>query len=115
MSQPVVQDDRSPGKVWGGVDLLFGRHRAARTTFGPLLIERGVPGESFGTHVTHQRLEVLGRLVDADQRRPQVGAVLPLDQAREVLCRVAGGHTLGKGVPQGHEVGPPTSTVLWCR
>jgi NADPH:quinone reductase-like Zn-dependent oxidoreductase len=28
--------------------------------------------------------------------RPQIEAVLPLDQAREALARVAGGHTRGK-------------------
>ena len=36
------------------------------------------------------------RLVDAGALRPQVEAVLPLDQAREALARVAGRHTRGK-------------------
>jgi NADPH:quinone reductase-like Zn-dependent oxidoreductase len=32
--------------------------------------------------------------------RPQVEAMLPLEQAREALARVAGGHTRGKIVLQ---------------
>jgi NADPH:quinone reductase len=35
-------------------------------------------------------------MVEAGQLRPQVGAVLPLDQAREALAQVAGRHTRGK-------------------
>jgi hypothetical protein len=38
-------------------------------------------------------VEALGRLVDAGALRPQVEAVLPLDQARQALTRVAGRHT----------------------
>jgi NADPH:quinone reductase-like Zn-dependent oxidoreductase len=38
----------------------------------------------------------LRRLVDAGQLQPQVGAVLPLEQARQALERVAGRHTRGK-------------------
>ena len=40
------------------------------------------------------------RLVDAGALRPQVEAVLPLDQARQALTRVAGRHTRGKIVLQ---------------
>jgi NADPH:quinone reductase len=62
----------------------------------PAQLERGITGESFAAHVNRQRLEALGRLVDAGKLRPQVEAVLPLEQAREALARVAGRHTRGK-------------------
>jgi NADPH:quinone reductase len=68
---------------------------------GPALrLERGITGESFAAHGGRQRLEALARLVEAGQLRPQVEAVLPLDQAREALERVARGHTRGKIVLQ---------------
>ena len=69
----------------------------------PLLPERGITGESFAAHGGRQRLEQLGRLVDAGTLRPQVEAVLPLEQARQALARVAGRHTRGKIVLQ---IGP---------
>lgn len=56
----------------------------------PAQLERGVTGESLTAHVDRPRLEQLGLLVDAGQLRPQVGAVLPLEQVREALARVAG-------------------------
>ena len=59
-------------------------------------LERGITGESFAAHVDRQRLEALRRLVDAGTLHAQVEAVLPLDQAREALARVAGRHTRGK-------------------
>jgi NADPH:quinone reductase len=62
----------------------------------PAQLERGITGESFAAHVGRQRLEALRRLVDAGKLRPQVAAVLPLDQAREALAHVAGRHTRGK-------------------
>ena len=62
----------------------------------PAQLERGITGESFAAHGGRQRLEALGRLVDAGKLRPQVEAVLPLEQAREALARVAGRHTRGK-------------------
>jgi NADPH:quinone reductase-like Zn-dependent oxidoreductase len=106
------------GAVPGGVDLLFdaagGQTRdqaldavrdGGRTisivfpgASGPL--ERGITGETFAAHVTRQRLETLRRLVDAGTLRPQIATVLPLDQARDALARVAGGHTRGKIVLQ---------------
>jgi NADPH:quinone reductase len=66
----------------------------------PAQLERGITGESFAAHVNRQRLEALRRLVDAGTLRPQVEAVLPLEQAREALARVAGRHTRGKIVLQ---------------
>ena len=66
----------------------------------PAQLERGITGESFAAHVDRPRLEQLGRLVDAGQLRPQVGAVLPLEQVREALARVTGRHTRGKIVLQ---------------
>jgi NADPH2:quinone reductase len=62
----------------------------------PAQLERGITGEAFAAHVGRQRLEALGRLVSAGRLRPQVEAVLPLDQAREALARVAARHTRGK-------------------
>jgi NADPH2:quinone reductase len=69
----------------------------------PAQLERGITGESFAAHVTRHRLEALRRLVDTGRLRPQVEAVLPLDQAREALARVAGRHTRGKIVLQAHQ------------
>ena len=66
----------------------------------PAQLERGITGESFAAHVGRERLEDLRRLVDAGTLRPQVEAVLPLDQAREALTRVAGRRTRGKIVLQ---------------
>jgi NADPH:quinone reductase-like Zn-dependent oxidoreductase len=107
--------------VPGGVDLLFdgaggqtrdqaldavrdgGRAISIILQGTPLLPERGITGESFAAHGGRQRLEQLGRLVDAGTLRPQVEAVLPLEQARQALARVAGRHTRGKIVLQ---IGP---------
>ena len=66
----------------------------------PAQLERGITGESFAAHGGRERLEALSRLVDAGTLRPQVEAVLPLDQTREALTRVAGRHTRGKIVLQ---------------
>jgi NADPH:quinone reductase len=103
----------------GGVDLLFdaagGQTRdqalgavrdAGRAIFivlhspPPAQLERGITSESFAAGVDRHRLESLNRLVDSGKLRPQVGAVMPLGQAREALARVAGGHTRGKIVLQ---------------
>jgi NADPH:quinone reductase-like Zn-dependent oxidoreductase len=62
----------------------------------PAQLGRGITGESFAAHVNRQRLEALRRLVEAGTLRPQVSAVLPLEQAREALARVADQHTRGK-------------------
>jgi len=66
----------------------------------PAQLERGITGESFAAHIDRQRLEALRRLVDAGTLRPQVEAVLPLEQARAALAQVAGRHTRGKIVLQ---------------
>lgn len=104
--------------VPGGVDLLFdgsggqtrdqaiGAVRDGGRVISIVLqgpdaqLERGITGESFAAHVDRPRLEALCRLVDAGTLRPQVEAVLPLDQAREALARAAGRHTRGKIVLQ---------------
>jgi NADPH:quinone reductase len=57
-------------------------------------------GESLDADVNRQRLEAIGRLVEAGRLHPQVEAVLPFDQVREALERVAGRHTRGKIVLQ---------------
>jgi NADPH:quinone reductase len=62
----------------------------------PAQLERGITGESFAAHVNRQRLEALRRLVDTGRLRPQVDEVLPLEQSRQALERVAGRHTRGK-------------------
>jgi NADPH:quinone reductase len=105
--------------VPGGVDLLFDaaggqtRDQAlgavlddGRAVFivlqspAPDPLPRGITGESFAASIDRDRLEELGRLVDTGKLRLQVEAVLPLEQAREALARVAGGHTRGKVVLQ---------------
>jgi NADPH:quinone reductase-like Zn-dependent oxidoreductase len=102
--------------VPGGVDLLFdaagGQTRdqavgaireGGRAIFlvgPPAQLRRGVAAESLDADVTRQVLEAIGRLVEADRLRPQVEAVLPFEQVREALERVAGRHTRGKIVLQ---------------
>ena len=66
----------------------------------PAQLERGITGESFSADVTRQRLEAIGRLVDAGKLHPQIEAVFPFEQVREALGRVAGRHTRGKIVLQ---------------
>ena len=100
--------------VSGGVDLLFdgaggqtrdqaldavhdgGRAISIVLQGTPLQPERGITGESFAAHGGRPRLEQLATLVDAGKLRPQAETVLPLDQAREALARVAARHTRGK-------------------
>jgi len=100
--------------VPGGVDLLFdaaggqtrdqalgavrdgGRAISIVLQGTPIPLERGITGESFAAHGGRPRLEQLAALVDAGKLRPQAETVLPLDQAREALARVAARHTRGK-------------------
>ena len=100
--------------VPGGVDLLFdgaggqtrdraldavrdgGRAMSIVLQDTPLPLARGITGESFAARGGRPRLEQLAALVDAGQLRPQAETVLPLEQAREALARVAAGHTRGK-------------------
>jgi len=102
--------------VPGGVDVLFdaagGQTRdqavgavreGGRAIFlagAPAQLRPGVVGESLDADITRQRLEAIGRLVEAGRLRPQVEAVLPFDQVREALERVADRHTRGKIVLQ---------------
>jgi NADPH:quinone reductase len=104
--------------VPGGVDLLFdaagGQTRdqaisavrdGGRAVFivlqgSPAQLERGISGEPFAAHVDRQRLAALNRLVDAGALRPQVSAVLPLEQVGQALAQVASRHTRGKLVLQ---------------
>jgi NADPH:quinone reductase len=98
----------------GGIDLLFdgaggqtrdqaldavrdgGRAISIVLQGAPFQLERGIAGGSFAAHGGRPRLEQLAALVDAGKLRPQAETVLPLDQAREALARVAGRHTRGK-------------------
>jgi len=98
--------------VPGGVDVLLdsagGRTRnqavgavreGGRAVFlvGPgAQLPPGIVAVSFYADVTRQRLEAIGRLVDAGKLRPQIEAILPLEQVGEALERVAGRHTRGK-------------------
>lgn len=102
--------------VPGGVDLLFdgaggetrqqaigalrdgGRAITIALQGEPARPERGITIEAFAARGDRRRLEELTRLVDAGALRPQVQAVLPLEQSREALARVAGQHTRGKVV-----------------
>jgi NADPH:quinone reductase len=102
--------------VPGGVDVLFdaagGQTRdqavgavreGGRAIFlvgAPAELGRGVVGVSLDADVNRQKLEAIGRLVEAGTLRPQVEAVLPFEQVREALERVAGRHTRGKIVLQ---------------
>ena len=79
----------------------------------PARLERGVAGESFAAHGGRERLEALSRLVDADTLRPQVEAVLPFDQAREALTRVAGRRTRGKIVTGSGSSGTACKPSPW--
>ena len=63
-------------------------------------LARGITGEAFAARGGRPRLEALSRLVEAGTLHAQVEAVLPLDQARQALAQVAGGHTRGKVVLQ---------------
>ena len=100
----------------GGVDVLFdaagGQTRdqavgavreGGRAIFlagAPAQLRPGVVGESLDADITRQRLEAIGRLVETGRLRPQVETVLPFEQVREALERVAGRHTRGKIVLQ---------------
>jgi NADPH:quinone reductase-like Zn-dependent oxidoreductase len=104
--------------VPGGVDLLFdgagGQTRdqaigavrdGGRAVFivlqgPPAQLERGISGEPFAAYVDRQRLAALNRLVDAGALRPQVSAVLPLEQVGQALAQVASRRTRGKIVLQ---------------
>jgi NADPH:quinone reductase-like Zn-dependent oxidoreductase len=100
--------------VPGGVDLLLdcsggstrdqaigvvrdgGRVESIVLAGPPLRLDRGITGEAFAAHGGRERLEALTRLVEAGTLRPQLAATLPLEQARQALEQVAGGHTRGK-------------------
>ena len=70
------------------------RQRHARAGRDPAQVDLVV------AHGGRELLEALSRLVDAGALRPQVEAMLPLDDAREALSRVARRHTRGKIVLQ---------------
>ncbi len=102
--------------VPGGVDVLFdaagGQTRdqavgaireGGRAIFlvgPPAQLRQGVVAESLDADVTRQVLDAIGRSVDEGKLRPQIEAVLPFEQVREALERVAGRHTRGKIVLQ---------------
>jgi NADPH:quinone reductase len=102
--------------VPAGIDLLFdaaGGHtrdqavgavreggRAIFLAGAPAQLRPGIVGESLDADITRQTLEAIGRLVEADRLRPQVETVMPFEQVREALERVAGRHTRGKIVLQ---------------
>jgi NADPH2:quinone reductase len=101
--------------VRGGVDILFDgaggqtRDQAVRAVReggraiflngAPDHLWPGVDGVSLDADVNRQKLEAIGRLVEAGSLRPQV-EVLPFEHVDEALQRVASGHTRGKIVLQ---------------
>jgi NADPH:quinone reductase len=87
--------DQAVGAVRDG-----GRAISVIPPFGHRELERGISSDSFAATGSREMLETLSRMVDAGQLRPQVEAVLPLDQVREALRRVASRHTRGKVVLQ---------------
>ncbi|HEY2505917.1 MAG TPA: NADP-dependent oxidoreductase [Streptosporangiaceae bacterium] len=104
--------------VPGGVDLLLdaaggqtateavgavrdgGRAVFIVLTGPPPQLDRGITGEPLAAHIDRRRLQSLSRLVEVGRLRPQVEAVLSIDQARAALARVADHHTRGKIVLQ---------------
>ena len=56
----------------------------------------GITAEVFSASVNRERLEAVAALVSGGRLRVEVEKVLPLDQAREALEAVQGGHTRGK-------------------
>ncbi len=56
----------------------------------------GITAEVFSASVIRERLEAVAALVSGGRLRVEVEKVLPLDQAREALEAVQGGHTRGK-------------------
>jgi NADPH2:quinone reductase len=102
--------------VPGGVDVLFDAAggdtrdqavgavrdggRAIFLVGAPDQLGRGVAGEALDAEINRERLDAIARLVDEGKLRPQIEAVLPLEQAREALERVGGRHTRGKVVLQ---------------
>lgn len=89
--------------VPGGVDLLLdaagrqtrdqavsavrdgGRAVSILLADAPPPLERGITFDTFGAHITRQRLEALTRLVDDSKLHAQIAAVFPLEEAREAL------------------------------
>jgi NADPH2:quinone reductase len=87
--------DQAVGAVRDG-----GRAISVIPPFGHRELERGISSDSFAATGSREMLETLSRMVDAGQLRPHVEGVLPLDQVREALRRVASRHTRGKVVLQ---------------
>jgi NADPH2:quinone reductase len=63
---------------------------------GSPALERNISADAFAADVNHERLDALNRLVEEGKLRVAVKEVFPLDQVRDALERVAGGHTRGK-------------------
>ena len=65
---------------------------------GPDAGPRGISFERFSAASGRERLATLAKMADEGRLRVELEAELPLDQAREAIERVAGGHTRGKVV-----------------
>jgi NADPH:quinone reductase-like Zn-dependent oxidoreductase len=78
--------DQALGAVRDGAPAIF---LVLQST--PAQLERGITDESFAAHVDRPRLEQLGPPGRCRPAAAQVGAVLPLEQVREALARVAAG------------------------
>jgi NADPH:quinone reductase len=72
--------------------------RAVGIVFGQEEAPAGISFERFSAGSGRARLEKLAEMADAGRLRVELAAALSLEQAREALERVAGGHTRGKVV-----------------
>jgi NADPH:quinone reductase-like Zn-dependent oxidoreductase len=104
--------ERARAVVPGGVDILFdaagGQTRdqavgalreGGRAIFlvgAPAQLEQGLSSESLDADITRSGLETLSQLVEEGSMRVELDAVLPFEQVREAVERVAGRHTRGK-------------------
>jgi NADPH:quinone reductase-like Zn-dependent oxidoreductase len=72
---------------------------AVGIVYGPLdQGPRGISFERFSAGSGPARLETVAKMADEGRLRVELAAELPLEQAREALERVEGGHTRGKVV-----------------
>ncbi len=78
------------------VDALRPGGRAAFIVGAPATLDPSIQADAFAATVNRQRLDALTRLVDAGTLHAEIEETFPLEQARQALERVAGGHTRGK-------------------
>lgn len=79
-------------------DVLKPSGQAVGIVYGTETAPEGISFERFSAGSGAVRMEKLARMADEGRLRVELETVLPLDQAREALDRVATGHTRGKVV-----------------